>query len=104
MLLECDGFVVLAADVVDGETEPIIETTADWAWCAVRARAKDRSSVLVRDVDAFGRRVRLLGSSAAGSASKTRVQCGRAGREQLTRTAPDPEYFNRPSTSNFARR
>jgi transposase len=62
VLLGFDGFAVLAAGVVDGETELIIETTAARAWCAgcgVRARAKGRTVVLVRDVDAFGRRVRL---------------------------------------------
>lgn len=61
-LLGLADFVVLNADIVDGETELIIETTATRAWCAgcgVRAVAKDRSPVLVRDVDAFGRRVRL---------------------------------------------
>jgi hypothetical protein len=57
-----DGFVVLEWRVVHGEIELGVETTADRAWCrrcGVRALSKGRSTVVVRDVDAFGRRVRL---------------------------------------------
>ncbi len=62
VLLGLDGFRVLETRLVDGEIELVIETTADRAWCrscAVRALSKGRSTVVVRDVDAFGRRVRL---------------------------------------------
>ncbi|CAN5340946.1 hypothetical protein BH20ACT9_BH20ACT9_15760 [soil metagenome] len=63
VLLGLDGFGVLRARLVDGEIELTIETTADRGWCGgcgVRALSKGRSTVVVRDVDAFGRRVRLV--------------------------------------------
>jgi transposase len=62
VMLGLDDFVVLAAAEVDGETELVVETTAARAWCrgcGVRALSKGRARVLVRDVDAFDRRVRL---------------------------------------------
>ena len=62
VLLGLDGFVLLEWRLVGGEIELTIETTADRAWCrscGVRALSKGRSIVVVRDVDAFGRRVQL---------------------------------------------
>lgn len=62
MLLGLDAFVLLEWGLVGGEIELTIETTADRAWCrtcGVRALSKGRSTVVVRDVEAFGRRVRL---------------------------------------------
>lgn len=56
------GFRVLDAREVDGEVELSVETTADRAWChgcGVRATSKDRTTVVVRDVDGFGRPARL---------------------------------------------
>jgi len=62
VLLGLDGFVLLEWRLVGGEIELTVETTADRAWCrrcGVRALIKGRSTVVVRDVDAFGRRVQL---------------------------------------------
>ena len=61
-MLGIDGVRVLAARHVDGEVELTVETTADRGWCrtcGVRAHSKGRSTVVVRDVTAFGRRARL---------------------------------------------
>ncbi len=62
VLLGLDGFELLEWRLVDGEIELTVETTADRAWCrwcGVRALSKGRTDVVVRDVDAFDRRVRL---------------------------------------------
>jgi len=62
VLLGLDGFVLLEWRLVGGEIELTVQTTADRAWCrscGVRALSKGRSTVVVRDVDAFSRRVRL---------------------------------------------
>ncbi len=62
VLLGLDGFCLLEWRLVGGEIELTIETAADRAWCrscGVRALSKGRSTVKVRDVDAFGRRVQL---------------------------------------------
>ena len=62
VLLGFDGLRVLKAREVDGELELTVETTAEDGWCracGVRAWSKGRPEVLVRDVDAFARRVRL---------------------------------------------
>ena len=62
MLLGLDAFVLLEWRLVGGEIELTIQTTADRAWCrscGVRALSKGRSTVAVRDVEAFGRRVQL---------------------------------------------
>jgi transposase len=54
-------FGLLEAAEVDGELELTVETAAvGWCrTCGVRARSKGRTETLVRDVSAFGRRVRL---------------------------------------------
>ena len=62
MLLGLDGFDMLEWRLVDGEIELLIESKAERAWCrrcGVRALSKGRTTVVVRDIDAFGRRVRL---------------------------------------------
>jgi transposase len=62
VMLGFDGMHVLEARQVDGELEVLVETTAGRDWCrqcGVRAHAHARADTLVRDVDAFGRRVRL---------------------------------------------
>jgi DNA-directed RNA polymerase subunit RPC12/RpoP len=62
VMLGLDGFRVLEAQHVAGELELVVETTAARAWCrrcGVRALSKERPTVLVRDVDGFGRAVRL---------------------------------------------
>ncbi len=62
VLLGLDSFRLLEWRLVDGEIELTVETTADRVWCrscGVRALSKCRSTVVVRDVDAFGRRVQL---------------------------------------------
>jgi transposase len=62
VMLGLPGIRVLSAAEVDGEIELLIETTpkiVGCSGCGVRARSKGRSETLVRDVDAFGRPVRL---------------------------------------------
>ena len=62
VVLGLSGFRVLKAEEVDHELEFVIETTPETDWCrgcGVRAAPKDRRDTLVRDVDAFGRPVRL---------------------------------------------
>jgi transposase len=62
VMLGIDGVRVLGARDVDGEVELTIETIAERDWCracGVRAHSKGRPDVVVRDVDAFGRRARL---------------------------------------------
>jgi transposase len=61
-VLGIDEFGVVDADEVDGELELVVETTAEREWCrrcGVRALSKGRPVVVVRDVDAFDRPVRL---------------------------------------------
>jgi hypothetical protein len=67
-LLGLGEFRVLDAREVDGEVELVVETVADLGWCracGVRAHSKGRPSVLVRDVDAFGR----AGAAVVGQAT-----------------------------------
>jgi transposase len=62
VMLGLSGFVVLGVAEVDGELEVSIETTAvriGCPECGVIARSHGRREVLIRDVDAFGRRTRL---------------------------------------------
>ena len=62
VMLGLAGFVVLEARQVDGELELLIETSAGRVGCpecGVIAWSHDRREVLVRDVGAFGQRVRL---------------------------------------------
>jgi hypothetical protein len=61
-MLGIDGVRALEACEVDGEVELTVETTTERDWCrscGVRAHSKGRPVVVVRDVDAFGRRARL---------------------------------------------
>jgi transposase len=62
VMLGLPGFVVLGVAEVDGELEISVETATvrvGCPHCGVIARLHGRREVLVRDVDAFGRRVRL---------------------------------------------
>ncbi|MDP8927163.1 MAG: hypothetical protein M3O70_00910 [Actinomycetota bacterium] len=62
VVLGLAGFRVVDAGEVDGELELVVETTAARGWCrrcGARATSKDRAPVVVRDVDAFDRPVRL---------------------------------------------
>lgn len=62
VMLGLAGFVVLGVADVDGELEVRVETTASRVGCpecGVVAWSHDRRDVLVRDVDAFGRRARV---------------------------------------------
>ena len=64
-LLGLDGFVVLAAAVVDGELQQLIETTASvvgCSTCGTAASAHDRREVRVRDLPSGGRPVVLVWS------------------------------------------
>ena len=60
-MLGLPEFRLLGAAQVQGELELTVETAAvGWCeTCGVRARSKGRYDTLVRDVSAFGRRVRL---------------------------------------------
>jgi transposase len=62
VLLGLGEFRVLEARQIAGEVELTVETVTDVAWCracGVRAHSKGRPTVIVRDVDAFDRPVRL---------------------------------------------
>lgn len=62
VVLGLAGFRVVAAGEDGGEIELVVETTAERDWCrgcGIRALSKGRHWVVVRDVGAFGRRVRL---------------------------------------------
>ena len=62
VMLGLPDFRVCEAREVGGEIELDMETRADRAWCrdcGVRAQSHGRREALVRDVDAFDRRVRL---------------------------------------------
>ena len=62
-LLGLDGFVVLAVDETPSEVIVTVETTADFVGCpncGVRAVAKDRIRVEIRDLPCFGRPARLV--------------------------------------------
>jgi transposase len=63
VVLGLDGFVVRAAEQVDGELWLAVETGADFVGCSgcgTRARSKGRSATLVRDMACGGRPVRLV--------------------------------------------
>ena len=54
-----DGFRVLSVDETPSEVIVTVETTADYVGClncGVRAEAKDRVRVDIRDLPCFGRR------------------------------------------------
>lgn len=62
-LLGLEGFRVLDVDETDGEMTVTVETTADRVGCpgcGVRAVAQDRMPVMFRDLECFGRPVRLV--------------------------------------------
>ena len=62
-LLGLDGFRVLDVDETPDEVIVTVETTTDVVGCAscgVRARAKDRVRVEIRDLPCFGRPARLV--------------------------------------------
>src|SRR5271169_5531419 len=60
-LLGLDGFAVLAVEETPSEVIVTVETTADFVGCpscGVRAVAKDRIQVDIRDLPCFGRPAR----------------------------------------------
>ena len=62
-LLGLDGFRVLAVEETPSEVIVTVETTADFVGCptcGVRAEAKDRLRVDIRDLPCFGRPARLV--------------------------------------------
>ena len=62
-LLGLDGFAVLAVEETSSEVIVTVETTADFVGCptcGVRAEAKDRLRVDIRDLPCFGRPARLV--------------------------------------------
>jgi transposase len=62
-LLGLDGFAVLAVEETRAEVIVTVETTADFVGCpscGVRALAKDRLRVDIRDLPCFGRPARLV--------------------------------------------
>jgi len=62
-LLGLDGFVVLSVEETASEVIVTVETTADFVGCptcGVRAEAKDRVRVDIRDLPCFGRPARLV--------------------------------------------
>ena len=62
-LLGLDGFGVLAVEETPSEVVVTVETVADFVGCptcGVRAEAKDRTRVDIRDLPCFGRPARLV--------------------------------------------
>ncbi len=62
-LLGLDGFAVLAVEETSSEVIVTVETTGDFVGCpscGVRAVAKDRIRVEIRDLPCFGRPARLV--------------------------------------------
>jgi hypothetical protein len=76
ILLGLDGFEVLAAQVVAGEWQLEIQTTATVVGCqgcGVRAELHGRRRVRVRDLPIVGRRWCSGGASACGAVQSLRV-------------------------------
>jgi len=99
-LLGLDGFVVLAAAVVDGELHQLIETTASvvgCSTCGTAASAHDRREVRVRDLPSGGRPVVLVWS-------KRVWRCADADCPVRTWTETTPLILPRASLSERARR
>lgn len=91
---------VLDAVEVGGELEVVVETTAVRAWCrscGVRAHAHARPEVVVRDVAAFDRRVRLRWR-------KRRWRCREAACPAGTWTETHPGIASRAALTERARR
>lgn len=68
-LLGLDGFRVLAVEETPSEVVVMVETTTDFVGCAtcgVRAEARDRLRVDIRDLPCFGRPARLVLATRTG--------------------------------------
>ena len=88
-LLGLDGFRVLDVVEIDAEVIVTVETTADvvGCWrCGVRAEAKGRMTIDIRDLACFGRPARCGGSSAGGAASIPTARPARGPSARLTST------------------
>lgn len=99
-LLGLDGFVVLAATVIDGELHQLIETTAavtGCRTCGVVASLHDRREVRVRDLPSGGRPVVLVWS-------KRVWRCEDRDCPKRTWTETNPAIAARASLSERARR
>lgn len=99
-LLGLEGFVVRAAEVIDGELHQMIETTATrvgCATCGVIASLHDRREVRVRDLPSGGRPVVLVWS-------KRVWRCEEPDCDARTWSEQHPEIRARASLSERARR
>ncbi len=99
-LLGLDGFVVLAASVIDGELHQLVETTATVVGCSacgVAASPHDRREVRVRDLPSGGRPVVLVWS-------KRVWRCEEPDCEVRTWSEQHPAIAPRASLSERARR
>jgi hypothetical protein len=79
LLLDLDGLEVVSAEVVGGEWQLAVQTTATVVGsgsCGVRATPHGRRLVRVRDLPIGGRPVVLAGASASGAVVSRPAGCG----------------------------
>jgi hypothetical protein len=77
--LDLDGLEVVSAELVGGEWQLVVQTTArviGCAGCGVPATPHGRREVRVRDLPIGGRPVVLLGASACGAVVSRLAACG----------------------------
>jgi hypothetical protein len=90
LLLDLDGLEVVSAELVGGERQLAVQTTATvvgCVGCGVRATPHGRRMVRVRDLPIGGRPVVLAGASGSGAVVSRPAGCG-PGPSGWSRSAP----------------